>query len=109
MWLRGVRLLDLTPPLRRPGPRGSHPSTDEYPVVDLHIRGGHVAEISPASTWNGTWVLPGLWARHVQKSARALTYHRLDPTAPATPADPPAVVQTAAAPGAPPLPAATQG
>lgn len=101
MWLRGVRLLDLTPPLRRPGPRGSHPSTDEYPVVDLHIRGGHVAEISPASTWNGTWVMPGLWDRHVHMSEWARTYHRLDLSATATPAEALAKVQSAAAPGDP--------
>jgi len=101
MWLRGVRLLDLTVPPRRRGPRGSDPSTYEYPVVDLHIHDGRIAQIAPASTWDGTWVMPGLWDHHVHMSEWARTFHRLDLSSTTTPAEALAKVQGAAAPGSP--------
>src|SRR5690625_6868547 len=68
MWLRGVRLLDFTLPLGPLGRFGSDFSAYEYPVVDLHIHHGRIAQIAPASKWNGTWVMPGLWDRHVHMS-----------------------------------------
>lgn len=64
MRLRGVR----------PVPLISSSSTP----VDITITGGLITEISPAASWSGTWVMPGLWDHHVHMTEWARAARRLD-------------------------------
>ncbi len=96
MRLRGVRLLDLG------SPRGSkRTSPQRGPAVDIHIEGGLIAEITPASSWRGGWAMPGLWDHHVHMTEWARTSHRLDLSSCASPAQTLEMVRAAIRRGGP--------
>lgn len=93
MWLRGIRLVDLSPQCA-----GGHREPRE---VDIRLEAGRIAEVSPASRWNGSWVMPGLWDHHVHMTEWARAAHRLDLSMTTSPAEVLAAVRAAVVAGQP--------